>query len=104
MKIMLTRDVLCCQIHPLNLKTFSNILRHAANVHILCTAGYGIWFLQGSDKLPGWERKLVLVVHGNEIAVHLGNATGLTALDISAIALACDQHDDRWVFGEHLPN
>lgn len=58
-----------------------------------------------TDKtMPGWERKLVMVVYGNDIAEHLGNARALTKLGISAIALAPDQQDDRWVFGERLPN
>ena len=43
LKSMLTRAVLCCQIHPLNLKTQFGILRHAADVHILCTLSYLIW-------------------------------------------------------------
>ena len=57
----------------------------------------------GTDRLLGWKRKLILVVHGSEIAEHLGNAGALTKLGISAIAIAPDQLDDRWMFGESLP-
>lgn len=51
------------------------------------------------DVLEGWKRELVLVVHGDKIANHLRRASGLECLGISAVTLARDKRDDRWLFG-----
>jgi hypothetical protein len=54
------------------------------------------------DVLDGWKRKLVLVVHGEEICGHIARARALEKLGISAIALADNKNHGRWLFGEPL--
>jgi hypothetical protein len=56
-----------------------------------------------SDEPAGWQKVLVLVVHGNKITAHLQRATALTKLAISAVALGTTQPCDRWFFQDSLP-
>ena len=58
-----------------------------------------------SAELPGWRRALVLVVHGEKIAVLLSRAEAIKQLGISALVLAKTPTDDRWSFrDERLPH
>jgi UDP-2,3-diacylglucosamine pyrophosphatase LpxH len=54
-----------------------------------------------NDILDGWNRKLVLVVHGDGICKQMARASALEKLGISALALDDNNHD-RWLFGEPL--
>jgi hypothetical protein len=47
---------------------------------------------------PGWDTVFVLVVHGREIADHLGRVTALTELGVSALSLAHSPQDDDRLF------
>lgn len=53
----------------------------------------------GEKMPPGWHRRLVLVVFGEKIAVHLARAQKLAELGVSGLCLAHDQGNDRWSFG-----
>jgi len=55
-----------------------------------------------AGELAGWSRALVLVVHGEEIAEHLGRAKVLEKLGISALALGKTRTGDEWLFGAAL--
>ena len=60
--------------------------------------------MAASDEVPeGWERRLILVVYGKAIAGHLGGASALKRLGVSAIALDETKNGDMWLFGEPLP-
>lgn len=52
-----------------------------------------------AGELKGWKQTLVLVVHGEEIAMHLSRAIAPDKLGISALALAKTRTGDRWLFG-----
>jgi hypothetical protein len=53
-------------------------------------------------RLKGWEQRLVLVVHGEQITQHLGRVAVLEKLGISAVSIAIDQLQDKWLFGTSL--
>ncbi len=55
-----------------------------------------------SDVPPGWNTRLLIVVHGDRIARHLQRAHALVKLDVAGLALADDARDDRWLFGKPL--
>jgi hypothetical protein len=56
--------------------------------------------MAASERVPdGWKRKLVLVVHGEEISKHMARATALEKLGISAIELVDNKNDGKWLFG-----
>ncbi len=60
--------------------------------------------MSASDEVPeGWDRRLILVVYGEAIARHLGGASALKRLGVSAIALDETKNGDMWLFGEPLP-
>ena len=60
--------------------------------------------MAASDPVPnGWERRLVLVVHGTEISRHVKRARALKELKISAVALANSKDADDWLFHSALP-
>lgn len=50
----------------------------------------------------GWERQLVLVVHGEKMAEHLRRMGALVKLPISGLALARSKEKDEWLFGRAL--
>jgi hypothetical protein len=56
-----------------------------------------------AGKLKGWKQTLVLVVHGEEIAMHLGRAKALEKLGISGLALGKTRAGDDWLFGDPMP-
>ncbi|MGA2137602.1 MAG: hypothetical protein ABSH14_01950 [Verrucomicrobiia bacterium] len=51
---------------------------------------------------PGWRTTFVLVVHGREIADHLGRVTAFTRLGVSALSLSDTPQKDRWLFQDPL--
>jgi hypothetical protein len=55
-----------------------------------------------AGELKGWKQTLVLVVHGEEIAEHLGRAKALEKLGISGLALGNTRTGDDWLFGDAL--
>jgi len=55
-----------------------------------------------AGELKGWKQTLVLVVHGEEIAMHLGRAKALEKLSISGLALGKTRTGDDWLFGDAL--
>jgi hypothetical protein len=52
----------------------------------------------------GWQKVLVLVVHGDKITAHLQRATALAQLAISAVALGITRPSDQWLFQDTLPS
>jgi hypothetical protein len=57
--------------------------------------------LAAGKALPDeWSRQFILVVYGEAIARHLTDASALTKLGLSGIALADHPENDRWAFGE----
>lgn len=50
--------------------------------------------------LAGWQRELVLVVHGDGITGHLERVTALERLGVSALSIAEDPRDDCWIIGK----
>lgn len=52
--------------------------------------------------LGGWQRELVLVVHGDDITEHLKRVAALEHLGVSALSIAEDPRKDRWVIGKRL--
>ena len=56
----------------------------------------------GVPTVEGWERALVLVVHGDQMAKHLGRAHALTKLGVSALVLDANPSADRWIFRDAL--
>lgn len=55
-----------------------------------------------NDILDGWNRKLVLVVHGDGICKQMARVSALEKLGISALALYDNNNHGRWLFGEPL--
>lgn len=47
----------------------------------------------------GWQRELVLVVHGEGITGHLRRVAALERLGISALSIARDPRNDCWIIG-----
>jgi hypothetical protein len=52
--------------------------------------------------LRSWNHPCLLVVHGDDMAGHLAKANALARIGVSGLALARDEADDRWLFGEPL--
>lgn len=50
--------------------------------------------------LTGWQRELVLVVHGDGITGHLKRVTALERLGVSALSIAEHLRDDCWIISK----